>query len=85
MTYDAIIVGAGHNGLVTAAYLARAGRKVLVLERRELVGGHAGSSYPGPDGPYPLVEGGPEAAVEHWIKQLSVVGRFAPQATSHPR
>src|SRR5258705_4064627 len=38
-TYDAIIVGAGHNGLVTAAYLARAGRKVLVLERRELVGG----------------------------------------------
>src|SRR6186997_1666067 len=37
--YDAIIIGAGHNGLVTAAYLARAGKKVLVLERRELVGG----------------------------------------------
>src|SRR5438477_4324111 len=37
--YDAIIIGAGHNGLVTAAYLARAGRKVLVLERREMVGG----------------------------------------------
>src|SRR2546421_9214196 len=37
--YDAIIIGAGHNGLVTAAYLARAGRKVLVLERREVVGG----------------------------------------------
>jgi phytoene dehydrogenase-like protein len=37
--YDAIIIGAGHNGLVTAAYLARAGWKVLVLERRELVGG----------------------------------------------
>ncbi len=37
--YDVIIIGAGHNGLVTAAYLARAGRKVLVLERRELVGG----------------------------------------------
>ena len=37
--YDAIVVGAGHNGLVTAGYLARAGRKVLVLERRELVGG----------------------------------------------
>src|SRR5213593_2191989 len=37
--YNAIIIGAGHNGLVTAAYLARAGRKVLVLERRELVGG----------------------------------------------
>ncbi len=39
--YDALIIGAGHNGLVCAAYLARAGRKVLVLERRELVGGCA--------------------------------------------
>jgi phytoene dehydrogenase-like protein len=39
--YDAIIVGGGHNGLVTAAYLARAKRKVLVLERREMVGGCA--------------------------------------------
>ncbi len=39
MPHDIIIVGAGHNGLVTAAYLARAGLRVLVLERRELVGG----------------------------------------------
>src|SRR5271168_1620701 len=37
--YDAIIIGAGHNGLVTACYLARAGWKVLVLERRDVVGG----------------------------------------------
>jgi phytoene dehydrogenase-like protein len=37
--YDAVIVGAGHNGLVTAAYLARAGWRVLALERRPLVGG----------------------------------------------
>src|SRR5438477_9856579 len=37
--YDAIIVGAGHNGLVTACYLARAKWKVLVLERRSVVGG----------------------------------------------
>ncbi|MEI9811637.1 MAG: NAD(P)/FAD-dependent oxidoreductase [Acidobacteriota bacterium] len=39
--YHAIIVGGGHNGLVTAAYLAGAGRRVLVLESRELVGGCA--------------------------------------------
>jgi phytoene dehydrogenase-like protein len=39
--FDAIIIGGGHNGLVCAAYLARAGRKVLVLERREQVGGAA--------------------------------------------
>ncbi|HEX4608169.1 MAG TPA: NAD(P)/FAD-dependent oxidoreductase, partial [Urbifossiella sp.] len=37
--YDAIIIGAGHNGLTTAAYLARAGYKVLVLERRDILGG----------------------------------------------
>ena len=39
--YDAIIIGGGHNGLTTAAYLARAGRKVLVLERRHVLGGAA--------------------------------------------
>jgi len=39
--FDAIIVGAGHNGLVAACYLARAGRRVLVLERRHVVGGAA--------------------------------------------
>jgi phytoene dehydrogenase-like protein len=39
--YDAIIIGGGHNGLVCAAYLARAGERVLVLERRPLIGGAA--------------------------------------------
>ena len=39
--YDAIIIGGGHNGLTNAAYLARAGKKVLVLERRHVLGGSA--------------------------------------------
>ena len=44
--YDAVIVGGGHNGLTAAAYLARAGRSVLVLERRDEVGGAAVSERP---------------------------------------
>ena len=47
--YDAIIVGGGHNGLVCAAYLAKAGRRVVVLEQRHVLGGAAVSEelYPG--------------------------------------
>ena len=48
-SYDAIVIGGGHNGLVNAAYLARGGRRVLVLEKREVVGGAAVTEevYPG--------------------------------------
>jgi len=48
-TYDAIIIGGGHNGLTTAAYLAKAGQKVIVLERRPVLGGMAATEevFPG--------------------------------------
>ena len=47
---DVVIIGGGHNGLVAAAYLARAGLSVLVCERRDIVGGAAVSEHPfGPD------------------------------------
>jgi phytoene dehydrogenase-like protein len=46
--YDAIIVGGGHNGLTTAAYLGRAGVRTLVLERRGVLGGAAVSEHPWP-------------------------------------
>src|ERR671926_1525546 len=39
--YDVVIIGGGHNGLVNAAYLARAGKRVLVCERRHVLGGAA--------------------------------------------
>ncbi len=47
--YDAIVIGGGHNGLTTAAYLAKSGKKVLVLERRHVLGGAAATEeiYPG--------------------------------------
>src|SRR5258705_6249093 len=47
--YDVIVIGGGHNGLVNAAYLARAGKRVLVLERRHVLGGAAvtGEIFPG--------------------------------------
>ncbi len=49
-TYDAVVVGGGHNGLVAAAYLAREGLRTVVLERRPVVGGAAVSEHPfGPD------------------------------------
>ncbi len=48
--YDAIVLGGGHNGLVAAAYLARAGKRTIVLERRHVVGGAAVTEQPwGPD------------------------------------
>jgi phytoene dehydrogenase-like protein len=53
--YDVIVVGAGHNGLVTAAYLAKAGRKVLVLERAQVPGGQLAARRLWPDFEAPVL------------------------------
>jgi len=50
-TYDAIVVGGGHNGLVAAAYLARAGASTIVLEARHKTGGAAATDAPWPEAP----------------------------------
>src|SRR5881396_3890372 len=50
-SYDAIIIGGGHNGLVSGAYFARAGARTVVLEARHKTGGAADTSAPFPDHP----------------------------------
>jgi phytoene dehydrogenase-like protein len=66
--YDAIVIGAGHNGLVTAAYLGRAGLRTLVVERRAEIGGALQTSE--------LVPGVRVPTLAH------TVGRFAPSVVS---
>ena len=68
-----MIVGGGHNGLVAAAYLARAGRSVLVLERREHVGGAAVSERPWP---------GVDARLSRYSYLVSLLPRRAARASS---
>jgi phytoene dehydrogenase-like protein len=90
-SYDAVVVGGGHNGLVAAAYLARAGASVLVLERRDEVGGAAVSERPfaGVDARLSryayLVSLLPRAIVEDLGLDLRLVRRRVSSYTPDPR
>jgi len=89
--YDAVIAGGGHNGLTAAAYLARAGRRCLVLERRDEVGGAAVSApaFPGVDARLSryayLVSLLPRAIVEELGLGLRLVRRRVGSYTPDPR
>jgi phytoene dehydrogenase-like protein len=90
-SYDAVIVGGGHNGLVAAAYLARAGRSVLVLERRDELGGAAVSevAFEGVDARLSryayLVSLLPKTVMEDLGLSLSLVRRRVSSYTPDPR
>ncbi|MCW2983152.1 MAG: dependent oxidoreductase, partial [Conexibacter sp.] len=89
--YDAVIVGGGHNGLVAAAYLARAGRRVLLLERRDELGGAAVSevAFAGVDARLSrysyLVSLLPRAIVDELGLSLRLVRRRISSYTPDPR
>src|SRR5262245_35354764 len=72
MNYDAIIIGAGHNGLITAAKLGKAGKKVLVLERRPIVGGAAVTEEPFPGFKYTTCSYSPGMFQESIAKELGL-------------
>src|SRR5690554_5089983 len=69
--YDVIIVGAGHNGLTAAGYLARAGKKVLVVERNAKVGGMTTSGFMIPEAPNHMVT--PCAIEIIYLRQTGVI------------
>ncbi len=70
--YEAIVIGGGHNGLVCAAYLARAGRKVLVLERRSIVGGAAVTEELFPGFKFSTVADGGGRLFPHILRDLDL-------------
>ena len=93
--YDAVIVGAGHNGLVTAGYLAKAGLRTLVLERRSRAGGALATEEVAPGVRAPVVAdgvGGLRASVvrdlqlaSHGLRAVQPdVVAFAPSANGPP-
>lgn len=71
-SYDAIVIGGGHNGLVCASYLAKAGRKALVLERRSLVGGAAVTEELCPGFKFSTLADGSGCLFPHIIRDLDL-------------
>src|ERR1051326_61851 len=72
-TYDAIVVGAGHNGLVTAAYLSQAGVRTLVVERRDGGGGGLATQEVAPGVRAPFVADGRGGLRDSVIRELALV------------
>ncbi len=72
--YDAIVIGGGHNGLVCAAYLAKAGRRVLVLERRHVLGGAAVTEELFPGFKFSVCSYVVSLFRPHIIRELNLVG-----------
>ena len=72
--FDALIVGAGHNGLVCGTYLARAGQRVLIVERAAKVGGMTSSGYLIPEAPQHMVT--PCAVELIFLRATGIVEEF---------
>ena len=75
--YDAIIIGGGHNGLINAAYLAKAGKNVLVLERRHVLGGAAVSEEVFPGFTFSVASYVVSLFRPHIIRELNLTKRVA--------
>ena len=72
--YDAVIVGAGHNGLVAGTYLAKAGRRVLIVERSAKLGGMTSSGFLIPEAPQHMVT--PCAVELIFVRATGIIQEF---------